>query len=246
MASLKRKRNTKQEKKICSICCVKQCSVMHCKVCKGDDKLVCRSCIVNMLKLCDCENMCVLYQCPHCRKDGLMQCWFKDNVRVQRKHIELLKKRLRLGDFADNSDFEYDDEPYLEPPMNTPHYICRNQVNQQTEMITNPNTNVNYLWDRGDRQVALHEVVQGLPDFILLINRDDYQHINWRTEHGTHLNRLLKGHFGPGDLDFALEMFKHPDIDLTIEDSDGNTAVYLAEIRYPNKIQLIRDAINLI
>ena len=54
--------------KSCSICLNRRCVHMHCKVCKGNDKMVCNGCIRRMMRLEQGHNRPIFfYDCPHCR-----------------------------------------------------------------------------------------------------------------------------------------------------------------------------------
>ena len=93
-----KKTNKKRKGPKCSIC-YKKSSNKHCTTCKGEDKNVCRSCIIQMLELKNCVCACLVYSCPHCRTlISANQNWMENNCDVLKKHNELLYERLRSAE----------------------------------------------------------------------------------------------------------------------------------------------------
>ena len=73
----------------CSICLEHWVTHRHCITCRGIDKLVCKSCIVNMFEL---SGMTAYYDCPHCRTTLFEPKWINNHVGALRKIRRLLSQ----------------------------------------------------------------------------------------------------------------------------------------------------------
>ena len=80
---------------ICSICMTESVDGMHCSVCTATkDKLVCKKCIQNMLRICSCNLSEVYYSCPHCRTKICEPKWVESCLDAQKRIVSLLRQSI--------------------------------------------------------------------------------------------------------------------------------------------------------
>ena len=83
---------TMEREVICSICLSQHCHEMHCKTCTAtDDKVVCKTCIRKMFRICTCEQRDVYYTCPHCRTKIKEPGWVGECLESQKQIVRLLR-----------------------------------------------------------------------------------------------------------------------------------------------------------
>ena len=82
----------KFEKSTCSICFEKIVTHQHCTRCLGRDTVVCKGCIIQMLKYARIPTPRVWYECPHCRLLITQPKWTLSNPKALRKIIALQKQ----------------------------------------------------------------------------------------------------------------------------------------------------------
>ena len=81
----------KIEKTTCSICLENTATHQHCTRCLNRDTLVCKGCIVQMLKFAPGKQI-IYYECPHCRLLITQPKWTLSNPKALRKIIALQKQ----------------------------------------------------------------------------------------------------------------------------------------------------------
>lgn len=81
----------KFEKTDCSICLENTATHQHCTRCLNHNAVVCKGCIVQMLKFSPREQM-IYYECPHCRLLITQPKWTLSNPKALRKIISLQKQ----------------------------------------------------------------------------------------------------------------------------------------------------------
>ena len=98
-----KKQAKKLAEKTCTVCMVNHCEENHCTQCKGNDKRVCRDCIINLLKN---ETITedlgsrfaivtkVNYTCPHCRKKIPPPAWVNTTRVASLKMAQLMAETL--------------------------------------------------------------------------------------------------------------------------------------------------------
>ena len=65
----------------------------------------------------------------------------------------------------------------------------------------------------------------------MIINRPDFNQINYCDEYHNHLHFTLSCHAENENISKAVAMINHPQIDLSIQDGDGRTALDIATER---------------
>ena len=109
------------------------------------------------------------------------------------------------------------------------HYVAKyGSEDLQLEVFSNPNTDVNVLHD----EIPLHIYANiTLEAFQVIINRPDFNQINYCDEYHSHLHLTLGCHAENENISKAVAMINHPQIDLSIQDGDGRTALDIATER---------------
>ena len=83
---------TMEREVICSICLSQHCHEMHCKTCTAtEDKVVCKTCIRKMFRICTCHQRDVYYTCPHCRTKIKEPGWVGECLESQKQIVRLLR-----------------------------------------------------------------------------------------------------------------------------------------------------------
>ena len=91
------------EKTQCSICLENTATHQHCTRCLNRDTVVCKGCIVNMLKFSPRERI-IYYECPHCRLLITQPKWTLSNPKALRKIISLHKQFIDCIMESDSED----------------------------------------------------------------------------------------------------------------------------------------------
>ena len=109
------------------------------------------------------------------------------------------------------------------------HYVAKyGSEDLQLEVFSNPNTDANVLRD----EIPLHRYANiPLEAFQVIINRPDFNQINYCDEYHNHLHFTLSCHAENENISKAVAMINHPQIDLSIQDGDGRTALDIATER---------------
>ena len=120
---------------------------------------------------------------------------------------------------------------YCSETTDTPvsHYVAKYcSEDLQLEVFSNPNTDVNVLHD----EIPLHIYANiTLEAFQVIINRPDFNQINYCDEGHTYLHFALCFHDEHENISKAVAMIKHPRIDLGTQDGGGRTALDIATER---------------
>lgn len=120
---------------------------------------------------------------------------------------------------------------YCSETTNTPvsHYVAQyGSEDLQVEVFSNQNTDVNILCD----EIPLHRYANiPFEAFQVLINRPDFNQINYCDKGQPYLHFALCFHAENENISKAESMIKHPQIDLSIQDDAGRTALDVARYR---------------
>ena len=126
---------------------------------------------------------------------------------------------------------------YCSETTDTPvsHYVAQyGSEDLQLEVFSNPNTDVNVIHDG----IPLHRYANiPLEVFQVLINRSDFNQINYCDEGHTYLHFALCFHDENESISKAVAMIKHPRIDLGTQDHHGYTALDVA--RYQELTEIV-------
>lgn len=238
-------------KTTCSICLITKTSENHCDTCRGEDKRVCRSCIVKMLTLCGCENAEAHYQCPHCRTERLTQCWFTTNIKAQQKINSLLRERLAAVQ-PESEDEDDEQEPIfrairnhniamvqqlLEQDESLVNYIS-NEVNDQVDHVLHFATVYGnkemqlYLFSKQQADVnsiCFHRTLLHWGDLTpeameLLLGRSDMTAATINHQCSSGITPLMQHAFN-GNARLVRLLLNDARTDLSLQDGDGNTAL---------------------
>ena len=107
----------KFEKTACSICLENTATHQHCTRCLNRDTLVCKGCIVQMLKYGPRKQI-IYYECPHCRLLISQPKWTLSNPKALRKIIDLQKQFIEwVMDSEGESEEELTDSELMDSEL---------------------------------------------------------------------------------------------------------------------------------
>ena len=127
--------------------------------------------------------------------------------------------------------------------MPVSHYIALYGSKElEMEIMENPNTDVNLLCGN----MPLHAyALLSYEAFAILINRDDFEHLN-HFDCQTHLHLCLACHNAHENRLKAIAMINHSDIDLSIQNRNGKTALDIARVKgLDDMVELIESKISI-